>query len=216
MGNDKLPPIVWLRVTDWMHAWLQHELVGELRVRDQRVVCVQHLEGGRDVLRMETVMDICDGVDTGSAMSAMKCNCLSEGLKLDAEAMEREYGVTRELMKQMVPIECPKVCLTENGVLRPWTLDRCFGKSQANAMQRLLRKAFWDAVEEYSYQYAKKKNGEYYPQIDMIEDFCAETKIPDEYVPEIRREWQRRVKRGDNKIPEVAKKEVENVELLNL
>ena len=54
----KVPPIVWLRVTDYMHGWLQYELGGDARVRDQRVVCVQHLPGAREVLRMETVDDM--------------------------------------------------------------------------------------------------------------------------------------------------------------
>lgn len=192
----KLPAIVWLRVTDYMHGWLQHELGSELWIKDQRVVCVQHLPGARAVLRMETVEELMDPRPVGNAMSDNWKNCIEAGLELDASVVERMYGITKEQMKLFVPIECPKMCLTKNGVLRPWTLDVNFGQRQASEMQRLLRGAFWDAVAEFDGSYARKMDGEKYPAVDMIEAFCAETETPDLYVAAMRREWQRRVKRA--------------------
>lgn len=190
-----VPAIVWLKMTDYMHGWLQWELGGEARVKDQRVVCVQHLPGARAILRMETVEDMMEKKPIGNVMSATRKNCMEAGLNIDADVMAREYGVTREAMKMFVPVECPKMCLTKSGVLRPWTLDVCLGKEQAAAMQRLLRNAFWQAVEEYDAKYARKMNGKKYPAVDMVEEFCMDTETPDLYVEAIRREWQRRVKR---------------------
>lgn len=190
-----VPAIVWLKMTDYMHGWLQWELGGEARVKDQRVVCVQHLPGARAILRMETVEDMMEKKPIGNVMSATRKNCMEAGLNIDEDVMAREYGVTREAMKLFVPVECPKMCLTKSGVLRPWTLDVCLGREQAAAMQRLLRNAFWQAVEEYDAKYARKMNGKKYPAVDMVEEFCMDTETPDLYVEAIRREWQRRVKR---------------------
>ena len=190
-----VPAIVWLKMTDYMHGWLQWELGGEARVKDQRVVCVQHLPGARAILRMETVEDMMEKKPIGNVMSATRKNCMEAGLNIDEDVMAREYGVTREAMKMFVPVECPKMCLTKSGVLRPWTLDVCLGREQAAAMQRLLRNAFWQAVEEYDAGYARKMNGRKYPAVDMVEEFCMDTETPDLYVEAIRREWQRRVKR---------------------
>lgn len=190
-----VPAIVWLKMTDYMHGWLQWELGGEARVKDQRVVCVQHLPGARAILRMETVEDMMEKKPIGNVMSATRKNCMEAGLNIDEDVMAREYGVTREAMKMFVPVECPKMCLTKSGVLRPWTLDVCLGREQAAAMQRLLRNAFWQAVEEYDAKYARKMNGRKYPAVDMVEEFCMDTETPDLYVEAIRREWQRRVKR---------------------
>ena len=211
--NYPIPPIVWLKVTDYMHAWLQRELGGGARVKDQRVVCLQHLPGAREILRMETVSDIELGVmKIGNAMSGNRKNMLAAGMVIDAGVIKEDYGMTPELMNLFVPIECPKLCLTKYGVLRPWTLDVNMSHEQASAMQRLIRQTFWQAVEDYNTAYAMKMDGRKYPAIDMIEDFCDITKTPDEYVETIRREWQRRVKRGDNacKMPE---KKVVNVSL---
>lgn len=200
----KVPPIVWLRVTDYMHGWLQYELGGDARVRDQRVVCVQHLPGAREVLRMETVDDMVEIKPVGNAMSATRRNCITAGLDLDPQVVERLYGMTREALALFVPVECPRMCLTGNGVLRPWTLDVCLGKEQASAMQRLLRQAFWDAVEDFDREYAARMNGRKYPAVDMIEDFCARTGTPDLYVMAMRREWQRRVKRARDRTATAA------------
>ena len=191
-----VPPIAWLKVTDYMHDWLQYELGGGARIKDQRVVCVQDIPGARDILKMEAKEDLMDKEPVGNGMSATRRNCYMAGLDLDEEVMEKEYGVTRELMKLFVPIECPKRCLTKYGVLRQWTNDVGLSKEAASAMQRLLRQTFWEAVEEFDRKYARKMDGERYPAVDMIEAFCAETKTSEVYVDAIRREWQRRVKRS--------------------
>jgi len=193
--ENEMPAIVWLKVTNYMHGWIQRELGGGLRIGDQRVVSVQHLPGARDILSMEAA----EGAQqhpVDIAMSAEWKNCIEAGLELEEGTMEREYGITRETLKLFIPIECPKMCLTKNGVLRPWTLDVCFSPRQASAMKRLLRAAFWDGVARYNREYALKAGGRKYPAIDMIEDFCAETKTPDIYADALRREWQRRVKRS--------------------
>ena len=191
-----VPPIAWLKVTDYMHDWLQYELGGGARIKDQRVVCVQDIPGARDILKMEAKEDLMDKEPVGNTMSATRKNCYMAGLDIDEGVMEKEYGVTRELMKLFVPIECPKRCLTKYGVLRQWTNDVGLSKEAASAMQRLLRQTFWEAVEEFDRKYARKMDGERYPAVDMIEAFCAETKTSEVYVDAIRREWQRRVKRS--------------------
>lgn len=195
----KLPAICWLKVTDYMHGWLQYELGGGARVKGQRVVCVQHLEGARGILRMETVDDIMEPARVTNAMSATRRSIIDAGMTIEAAVTEHMYGVDRETLNMFVPIECPKMALTENGVLRPWTNDTCFGQKQAKEMRDLLREAFWQAVGEFSEQYAHEHQGEKYAQQDMIEDFCRETHTDDIHVPAIRREWQRRVKRVKNK-----------------
>lgn len=197
--NYKIPAIVWLKVTDYMHGWLQHELGCEARVRNQRVVCVQHLPGAREILRMESAEDVIEPAKVGNAMSATRKNLIMAGLDIDEAFVMEEYGVSKEEMKLYVPIECPRMCLTKVGVLRPWTLDTSFGREQASAMQRLLRQAFWDAVTAFDRQYAERVGSEKYPAVDMIEAFCKETETFDMYVYAIRREWQRRVKREKEK-----------------
>ena len=191
--NFQLPAIVWLKVTDYMHGWLQYELGGSIRMGDKKVISVQHLPGARDILRMETEMEVRKPV--GLAVSATWWNCIEAGMTIDRETVERVFGLTREDLELFEPIECPKICLTKGGVLRPWTNDVCFSKRQASAMQQLLRDAFWQAVEQFDRSYAQKMEGKKYPAVDMIEAFCAETKTPDLYVAAIRREWQRRQKR---------------------
>ena len=191
--NFQLPAIVWLKVTDYMHGWLQYELGGSIRMGDKKVISVQHLPGARDILRMETEMEVRKPV--GLAVSATWWNCIEAGMTIDRETVERVFGLTREDLEMFEPVECPKICLTKGGVLRPWTNDVCFSKRQASAMQQLLRDAFWQAVEQFDRSYAQKMEGKKYPAVDMIEAFCAETKTPDLYVAAIRREWQRRQKR---------------------
>lgn len=85
--------------------------------------------------------------------------------------------------------------MTRRGVLRPWTHDVNFGEKQAKAVQRLLRNAFWQAVQDFSDCYAREHRDEKYAQIDMIEAFCRDTDTPDIYADAMRREWQRRLLR---------------------
>lgn len=193
--NYKVPAIAWLKMTDYMHGWLQSELGGGVMVGGKKVVCMQHLPGAKKALRMETVEDMMEKGNTGNAMSATRHNCIEAGMKICPDVVEELYGVTKEGMDLYVPVECPKMCLTRNGVLRTWTLDVCFGQGQATALQRLLRDEFWKAVTEYSEAYALEHSGMRYAQIDMIEDFCQDTDTPDMYADTIRREWQRRIKR---------------------
>ena len=196
MANNiyNVPAICWLKITDYMRPWLEHELGGEVRAGEQRVISVQHLPGGRDILRMETREDLLEQRIVGNAMSATLRNCIEAGLKLDPATVERMYGIKKEDLKAYMPIECPKMCLTHNGVLRPWTQDVYFGRKQAIDMQRLLREEYWKAVERFNEEYKRMKNGRWYPAVEMIEDFCQETNTPDMYIEAIRREWQRRCK----------------------
>ena len=191
----KLPAICWLRVTDFMGAWLQYELGGGVRVKDLRVISVQHLKGARAVLRMETVEDVMEPVPIVNAMSATRWGCIDAGMTLDEGVTQQVYGISRKELEQFQPVECPRLALTEDGVLRPWTADIYFGAKQATALQRIIREAFWQAVGEFAEKYAAMRHGEKYPQEEMVEAFCKETGTSDVYVPGIRREWQRRVKR---------------------
>jgi len=191
----KMPPVAWLRITDFMHGCLQYELGCALRIGEQRVLCVQDLPGARDVLRMETVEETLEPKVVGNSMSANWKNCIEAGLSIDPEETTRMYGMTKESLRLFVPIECPQRCTTVDGVLRPWTLGVNFGHRQATAMQRLLREAFWDAVAAFDREYARRLDGRKYAAVDMIEAFCEHTGTPDLHVDAIRREWQRRVKR---------------------
>lgn len=185
-----------------MQGWTQHELGGGAQVKDFKVLSVQHLPGARHVLRMETVHEPLGDGQIGNSMSATFRNALDAGMRIDAQTMEQEFGATREALLQYQPIECPKLCMTRSGVLRPWTHDVNFGEKQAKAVQRLLRNAFWQAVQDYSDSYAREHRGEKYAQIDMIEAFCRDTDTPDIYADAMRREWQRRVKREDSGLPD--------------
>lgn len=213
--NYKMPPIAWLKVTDYMHAWLQRELGGGVRVMDQRVVSVQHLQGSRSVLRMETRNDMKEPGKVFNSMSSNRRNCIVSGLELDTDTVEQAYGVTADQLKLFVPVECPDTCMTELGVLRPWTHSISFGREQSSAMQRLLRREFWRAVDAFNLAYARKVGSTKYPQVDMIEAFCQETGTPDLYVEAMRREWQRRVKRGETTVVP-SLKEPEHLSILSL
>lgn len=205
----KLPAVTWLRVTGYMHAWLEHEMGGDVRAHGKRVLSVQHLRDARGVLRMETKEDILDPGPANGAMSATRMNVVDAGLRLDASATERLYGISRKDLELYVPIECPKMCLTKNGVLRPWTLDVCFGKKQTPALRKLLQEEFWQAVEGFDGDYAEEMMGTHYAAVRMITAFCQETKTPEMYIEEIRREWQRREKRKRDK--KADKKESDEV-----
>ncbi len=193
--EHKALAICWLKVTDYMHGWAQSELGGSARVKEQRVICMQHLPGAKAALRMETVDEPTGKGVPGSSMSATWRNCLEAGLKLDADTIRNEFGITRRQLAMFMPIECPALCMTENGVLRPWTYDVNFSQQQCIVLQRILRNTFWKAVETFAHQYAQEHAGEKYAQMDMIESFCKETDTPDLYADTMRREWQRRMKR---------------------
>lgn len=199
MGKNNaytVPPICWLKITDYMRPWMEHELGGEVRAGEQRVICIQHLKGARDILKMETREEMLEQREVGNVMSATLRNCIEAGLKLDEGTVVRMYGIRKEDLKAFMPIECPKNCLTKNGVLRTWTNDVYFGRKQALELMRLLREEYWKAVGDYNNRYKKQKKGRWYPAVEMIEEFCAETNTPDLYIDVIRREWQRRSKRS--------------------
>lgn len=191
----KLPAIAWLKMTDYTHGWMQDRLGGGARVGKQRVISIMHLPNAKELLKMETEEDYMEAKKIGITMSGTRRNCIDLGLKLNPDIVKQLYGVTSEDLALYVPVECPKMCLTKNGVLRPWTLDVCFGAKQAIALQRLLKSEFWHSVEMFDKEYAIQLQGKKYPAVDMIEDFCKETETPGEYIDAIRREWQRRVKR---------------------
>lgn len=191
----KLPAIAWLEMTDYTHGWMQSRLGGGARIGNQRVISVMHLPGAKELLKMETKEDYMDRERVKNAMSGTRRNCIDLGLKLDPDIVKQLYGVTAEDFALYVPVECPKMCLTKNGVLRPWTLDVCFGTKQAVALQRLIKREFWNDVEKFNMEYAQRLNGKKYPAVDMIWDFCKETETPDMYVDAIRREWQRKQKK---------------------
>ena len=198
----KMPPITWLKVTDFMVGWLEHELGGAVRVKGRQVVSVQHLPGARDALRMETADDMLldRGADVSKAMSATRYCVIDAGLRIDPP--ERMYGVTKEQMQLYLPIECPKMTLTKFGVLRPWTTDVTFSKKQSTALMHVLREAFWQGVGEFDCEYAQQRMEEGlsapYPAVDMIEAFCEATHTKDTCVEAMRREWQRRKKNGQS------------------
>lgn len=193
-ASNKLPTVTWLRVTDYMHGWLQEEL-GGISIREQRVLSVQHLKGAKEVMRMPTVDDIMEAKPVDKSMSVTRMNCVLTGMDLDAHVTEQLYGINREQIKQFVPIECPKMCITKNGVLRPWTPDVRMSREQATKMQQVIRDAFWQSVADFNTEYAIQQDGEHYPVVEMIEEFCMKTNTPALHVEALRREWQRRCKR---------------------
>ena len=185
-------PMVWLKMSSYMHGWMDCELGGAVMAHEKHVLCVQHLEGARDVLRMETREDLMEPKSTVPSMSVTRRNCIEAGMVLNAEVVERMYGVTREALNWYVPIECPKMCLTRLGVLRPWTRDVNFGREQARAMQELLTGQFWTAVADFDARYVHEGR---HSDERMLEAFCKHTRTADVYVEALRREWQRRKKR---------------------
>lgn len=186
--------ICWLHVTDYMRGWMRNALGGTFVVRNEPVLSIRHLDGMERAFRMETDNTIpADGIP-GNAVSSTWYNALVAGMNIDPVTMEREYGVTEEMLRQYVPVLCPAMAISQDGILVPWTGDVCFGKQQTVAIQRLLRVAFWRAVALFSIGYADE-HPEGYPQVEMVESFCRQTGTDDLYVEPIRREWQRRLRR---------------------
>lgn len=191
------PAIVWLKVTDYMCAWCQFELGGRVTARGKKVICLQHLPGARDILRMDSVPDIPVNAPVGNTMSYNRRTIIERGLKMDGDAVSSAFGITQEQLSLFLPIECPKMRMTTSGVLRPWTADICFGGKQAKAVQNLLREAFWNAVRNFDKNYSERMGGKAYRAIDMVLEFCAETGTSTEYADLIRREWSRQSKSRD-------------------
>jgi len=195
-----MPAIVWLRVTGFISGWLDYEFGSKVMVNGRRVVCLQHLDGMRDILRMmETVDDteLSPDLPVELSLSASRYSLLQAAMTLSPEVAERIYHLSSEQLQQFVPIEVPRVRLTEEGLLRPWGGDAMFGEHQAKALLRLLRHCFWEGVERFARRYARQHEGEKYAQEDMIVAFCRMTKTSDLHIEAIRREWQRRCKRAE-------------------
>ena len=197
--NYKLPQVAWLKVTDYMHGWLQRELGGAAKIGEQRVVCLQHLPGAREALRMETDEDLMDVKPVGNAMSATRRNLVNLGIAFDKEVMEAFYGVTAEQLKLFVPIECPDRCMTKYGVLREWTNEVSFGHKQAGALQQVVRAGYWEAVGEFNAEFARRLGRNDYTSIEMVEAWCKETGTSEVHAEAIKREWNRRVAREREK-----------------
>ena len=196
--STKMPAIVWLRVTEFIRGWLDYEVGSKVMVNGRRVVCLQHLDGVRDILRMESVDDVelSPDLPVDLSLSASRYSMLQAAMTLSPEATERMYHLSPEQMQQFVPIECPRLRLTQEGLLRPWSGDAMLGDAQAKALLRLLRHYFWEDVERFAGRYAREHEGEKYAQEDMIAAFCRLTKTSDLHIEAMRREWQRRCKRA--------------------
>ncbi len=195
----RMPAIVWLRVTGFLSGWLDYEYGSKVMVNGRRVVCLQHLDGVRDILRMETVDDVelSPNLPVDLSLSASRYGVISAAMTLSPEATERMYHLSPEQMQQFVPIEVPRLRLTQEGLLRPWGGDAMLSDAQAKALLRLLREAFWEDVERFAMRYAREHEGEKYAQEDMIAAFCRMTKTSELHIEAIRREWQRRCKRAE-------------------
>lgn len=194
----RMPAIAWLRVTEFIGGWLDYEFGSKVMVNGRCVVCLQHMDGMRDILRMETVddMELSPDLPVELSLSASRYSMLQAAMTLSPEATEHMYHLSLEQMQQFVPIECPRVRLTQEGLLREWGGDAMLGDAQAKALLRLLREAFWEDVEQFARRYAKEHEGEKYAQEDMIAAFCRMTKTSELHIEAIRREWQRRCKRA--------------------
>ena len=191
-----MEPICWLKITDYMRGWARMALGGPKRVKDDPVIQVQNLEGAQPVLMMATDNELHSGDVPGNVICDTWHAALEVGLEMDACGMEREFGVTRELLSQYLPVACPPYAVADNGTVHPWDSDTSFGQQQAAALLRLIREAFWRAVGDFSRWYQREHAGEHYAQVEMIEAFCKRYQTDDVYVEAMRREWQRRCKRG--------------------
>ena len=187
--------ICWLKVTDYMRGWMRKALGCGTKIGKEPLISMYQITGAKEVLETGTDEELPEHGTPGNAMSATWRCALEVGLEYDPATMECIYGVTEETLEQYLPIACPPTAMTVDGIMRTWTHDTCFGREQTIALQKLLREAFWAAVEQYSKQYAQEHAGKKYAQVEMIEAFCRETKTDDMYVEAMRREWQRRNKR---------------------
>ena len=191
-------PVAWLHMTGYAHDWLFNEFGGSVRLYGKPVVSIAHLTGAKEILRMEAIDDMTASEDSRLAMSAMRMDCMEAGIVLNQETIRKMYGITPEHLKLFVPIECPKMALTKYGVLRSWGRTMSFGKRQAMALNRLLMKNFWQAIEDY-YSALCKAGKAPVTAISMIEGFCDETGTSEIWATDLRREWQRRVARNKPK-----------------
>ena len=188
--NYPTPPVAWLLITQYTHQWLFREFGGAVRLHGYPVLSVASVPEAREILRMQTQEDILQPMPFRWSLSAMRMDCMQLGIGIGPKSIEEIYGLTAEGLKSFVPIECPKMALTEYGVLRPWNRATAFGQSQAYLLCKLLRSLFWQAVANHQDKMVAEDNA---PEtaIELAESFCAETGTPDIYADDIRREWQR-------------------------
>lgn len=198
-----LPLICWLRVTDYMRGWACAALGSSVTVMGVPVIAVEHLPGAKEIMKNmlteekddeEEVEDTGDECP-GNSISATWMNALVTGMEIDPRLVWIEYGFKREMLRQYLPVRCPDVAMSKEGILKPWSNDMRFGDKQSTELQKVLRDAFWRSVGEFAEKYAREHEGEKYAQADMLTDFCKEYGIDDYYVDAMRREWQRRLKR---------------------
>lgn len=184
-----------MRITDYMRGWARVTLGGPGKVKDEPVLHIKDLKGIDSVL----LMTADDELPEKDGLCNVICDtwhaALDIGLNVDPRGTEREFGVTRDTLRQYLPVACPQNAVTEDGIIRPWDSDTGFGKKQATALLKLIREAFWAAVGNYSSEYEKLHQGENYAQVEMIESFCKDYRTDEVYVEAMRREWQRRLKR---------------------
>lgn len=190
MTNYPTPPVAWLSVTTYMHHWLCREFGGAVHLHEKPVLSISHLPGAREILRMQTQDDVMKPAQMRWSLSAMQMDCLKAGIRVGPKAVESMYNMTPEMLNTFLPIECPRMALTTNGVMRPWNRVISFGQSQAFALTKLLRNTFWQAVGDYESRF-QWPEGAQHTTIAMIEGFCADTGTPDIFAADLRREWQR-------------------------
>ena len=197
-----------------MSTWLEDEYGGALVVYGHRVLSISHLPGVKAILREEVEDNVLlSGAQFSPSLSAIQMDCYEAGLSLNEQAMRERIGVTQDTLSQYLPIECPHLALTKRGVLRPWSGHMAFSKGQAYRLHLVLSGEFWRAVETFDASFALKvsvmcdqsqldegagtssRHKKPYTAIDMITEFCADTGTNDIYIPELRREWQRRMSR---------------------
>lgn len=192
--NNKypMPPIAWLQITGYTHDWLCNELGGSITLYEKPVLSITHLQGARKILRMQTENDMTVKTENRCSLSAMMMDCLQLGCVVGPRTMSDTYNITKEQLNLYLPIECPRMALTEYGVLRPWDRTTAFSKNQANALLFFLRKIFWDAVKEHNDKLISVGQA---PEtaIQLIESFVAETGTNEIWIPDLRREWQRQM-----------------------
>lgn len=188
--------ICWLRITDYMRGWARAALGSAKRIKDAPVLDLHRLNGVEQVLLMPADDELPGFGMPGNVMCDTWHAALMAGLEMDPLDMEREFGITNEVLEQYLPVICPDYAIDEDGAIRPWDSNTCFGKQQAIALLRLIRDTFWSAVGNYASEYRKVHFGTKYAQIDMLESFCMDYHIDDTCIEAMRREWQRRSKKG--------------------
>lgn len=184
------PAVAWLYMTEYTHDWLFNEFGGNVALHGRKVISIHHLRGAREILRMETHEDVLEPGNTRWAMSAMKMDCMQLGIGIGPNNIKEQYGLTKEQLRLYIPIECPRMALTQYGVLRPWTRTTSFGRAQASELQKFLRESFWNAVAAYRDKLEASGNAPT-TAIQLVESFCEVNNISEVYLDDLRREWQR-------------------------